>query len=71
MEDNNDLIKILFMELVEELGGIVKLDANVVINKVKVNKLKSIGVRVENEEIIVEVFDEDENQEVNKNGSSA
>jgi len=62
MQDNNDLIRILLAELVEELGGIVKLDANKILNDVKTNKLKSIGIRVEGEEAIVEVFeDEDEN----------
>lgn len=61
MEDNNELIKILFIELVEELGGIVKLDAIKITKDVKENKFKSIGVRVEDGVAIVEVFDEDEN----------
>jgi hypothetical protein len=60
MKDNSDLIRVLFAELVEELGGIVKLDANKILENVKQNKFKSIGIRVEGTEAIVEVFDENQ-----------
>jgi hypothetical protein len=60
VEDNNDLIKVLFAELVCELGGIAKLDSRNILNNIKANRIKSIGIRVEEDDVIVEVFDEDE-----------
>ena len=61
MEDDNDLIRVLFAELVDELGGIVKLDANKIVKDARENRFKKIAVRVEDGVAIVEVFDEDEN----------
>jgi len=63
MEDNNELIKILLAELVDELGGVVKLDATKILNNMKNNKFKEIGLSVEGDVAIVEVFDENEDQE--------
>jgi hypothetical protein len=60
MNDNNDLMRILFAELIEELGGIVKLDACKIKNTIENRQLKSIGIKIDNNVVIVEVFDEDE-----------
>jgi hypothetical protein len=63
MEDyDNDLIRVVLAELVEDLGGIVKLDAKKILNKARVNKFKQIRMTVNGDEAIVEIFDdEDEN----------
>lgn len=60
MENNDDLIRVLFAELVDELGGIVKLDARKLAEDAKKNKFKKIAVRSQDGVVIVEVFDEDE-----------
>lgn len=59
-QDNNEIIRVLFAELVDELGGVVKLDATKILSNIKENKFKQIGLRVEGDVAIVEVFDEDE-----------
>jgi hypothetical protein len=59
MEDNHELIKILLIELIEELGGTIELDARKISEDVAQNKFKSIGVRVANGIVTVEVVDED------------
>lgn len=61
MEDN-DLIRVLFAELVDELGGIVKLDASKLAEDSKQNKFKKIAVSVNDGVVTVEVFDEDESE---------
>jgi hypothetical protein len=59
-DDNNEIIRVLFAELVDELGGVVKLDATKILNNVKENKFKQIGLRIEGEVAIVEVFEQNE-----------
>lgn len=59
MEDN-DLIRVLFAELVDELGGIVKLDAKKLAEDARQNKFKQIAVRVDDGVVTVEVFEENE-----------
>lgn len=61
MEDNNELIRILLAELVDELGGIVKLDATKILSNIKENRFKEIGLRVDGDVAIIEVFEENEN----------
>lgn len=61
MEDD-DLIRVLFAELVDDLGGIVKLDAKKLAEDAKQNKFKQIAVRVDDGVVTVEVFDEDESE---------
>jgi hypothetical protein len=60
MENNNDLMRVLLAELVDELGGIVKLDASKILANAKKNKFKRIGLRIDGNDAIIEVFDEDE-----------
>jgi hypothetical protein len=59
--DNDALIRVLFAELIDELGGIVRLDAIKILADIKENKFKEIGLRIEGDVATVEVFDEDEN----------
>lgn len=62
MEDNSELIKLLFAELVSELGGVVRLDSQKIMDNVNKKKFKEIGISMEGPIAVVEVFeDEDEN----------
>lgn len=60
MEAEKDISKILLAELIEELGGVVRLDATKVLRDLKENKFKEIGIRLEDGVAILEVFDADE-----------
>lgn len=60
MEDDKDLSKILLAELIEELGGVVRLDATKILVDLKEGKFKEIGLKIENGVAILEVFDENE-----------
>lgn len=62
MEDE-ELLKILFAELIEELGGVVELDANKVLTDIKQGRFKRIGIAIKENIVYLEVFDEDENKE--------
>lgn len=60
MVDNNELVQLLFAELVSELGGTVKLDALTVMDSINSGRLKQIGISIEEDEITIEVFEQDE-----------
>jgi predicted negative regulator of RcsB-dependent stress response len=61
MEDNNELIKILLAELVIELGGTAKLNATKILTDIKENKFKEIGLRIDGDVAIIEVFEQNDN----------
>jgi hypothetical protein len=59
---DNDMIRVLLIELVDQMGGIALLDTNKVLKDLKEDKLKGIAVRINGDEVIVEVIDETEDQ---------
>jgi hypothetical protein len=62
MQYDNDMIRILLIELVDQIGGIVKLDTKKVLRDLKEDKIKGIAVSINGDEVIVEVIDETEDQ---------
>ncbi len=60
MEDNTELVTIILAELIEEMGGIVRLDATKILADLKDEKFKEITMRLEEGVAILEVFDADE-----------
>lgn len=60
MEDSTELVTIILAELIEEMGGIVKLDATKILADLKNDRLKEIRMRLEDGVAILEVFDENE-----------
>lgn len=63
-KDFNDISKVLLAALVDELGGVVELDAEKLLAEIKANRIKQLSMRIEAGKAIVEVFEEDEGQEV-------
>lgn len=55
-----DLIRVLLAQIVEDMGGIVKLDAGKILEKARNNEFKQIALRIKGEVAIVEIVDEDE-----------
>ena len=60
MEENKDLTKILLAALIEELGGVVRLDAVKILADLKEGRFKEIGLQLKDDVVILEVFEEDE-----------
>ena len=60
MEDNTELVTIILAELIEEMGGVVRLDATKILADLKAERFKEITMRLEEGVAILEVFDADE-----------
>jgi len=60
--EENDLIRFILAELIAEMGGMVQLDAERLLDKVRKEEFKEIGIRIEGEKVIAEVFSIDEDQ---------
>lgn len=55
-EDDINKMKLILAELVHQMGGVVELDATKLVENIKSNELKDLGIRLENGKVIVEVF---------------
>jgi len=59
-KDFNEISKVVLASLVDELGGVVELDAAKLLTDIKQGRIKQISMRIENGKAIVEVFEENE-----------
>lgn len=61
--NENELIKLVLVELIEELGGVVELDAETVLAKLKTESIKGLTFVIEKRDakniLLVETVDED------------
>jgi len=58
IQDLNHLAPFILAALVEEMGGIIELDAKEILEDIKSNKFKKLGIFIERGRLYVEVFDE-------------
>lgn len=61
MEDH-DLVKFVLAELITDMGGIIQLDASKLLEDARKGEFKEIGIRIEGEKLIAEVFSLNEDQ---------
>jgi len=61
--NEGELIKLVLVELIEELGGVVELDAETVLAKLKTESIKGLTFVIEKRDakniLLVETVDED------------
>lgn len=63
MEDNNAFIEIVLIHLMEQFGGSISIDANILKSKLDKQEFKAIAVSTEHDVIRLELVDEDKSKE--------
>jgi hypothetical protein len=58
IQDLNHLAPFILAALVEEMGGIIELDAEEILEDIKSNKYTKLGIFIEKGRLYVEIFDE-------------
>lgn len=58
MDDVNNLIPFILAQLIDEIGGLVELDGEQLMESVKSGKYKQFGISIKNKKVIVEIIDE-------------
>jgi len=59
--NKNDLTKMVLIALINEMGGIIKLDARKMLDDLKAGIFTDLAIKIEGDELIAEVFTLDEN----------
>lgn len=59
--EEKSIVVFILANLLEELGGVVELDASKILNDIKSGRNKEIKLSIKDGKAVVEVFDENEN----------